>query len=127
MHIGAPRRIGKALVDDITQPGSNPVAVPGQTGQLLLPQLICIEAHFLRGAGQLRGIAQAGSSSLLPPLPVIPYYLAIDTILNYSLITPRRLRREIPTSTRTAICLGKRTYTLSVGVNFGNSYGILIL
>ena len=54
----------------------------------------------------------------------IPYYLVIDTILNYSLLTPRRLRREIPTSTRTAFCLGKRTYTLSVGVNFRSSYGI---
>ena len=48
-------------------------------------------------------------------------------VLNYSLLTPRRLRREIPTSTRTAFCLGKRTYTLSVGVNFRNSYGIFML
>ena len=47
--------------------------------------------------------------------------------LNYSLLTPRRLRREIPTSTRTAFCLGKRTYTLSVGVNFRSSYGIFML
>ena len=47
--------------------------------------------------------------------------------LNYSLLTPRRLRREIPTSTRTAFCLGKRTYTLSVGVDFRNSYGIFTL
>ena len=47
--------------------------------------------------------------------------------LNYSLLTPRRLRRELPTSTRTAFCLGKKTYTLSVGVNFRNSYGIFML